>query len=266
MSILDDREDTEVPTQFDGKVAMITGAASGIGRSIALGFAQEGAKVVVSDISVEGDQETVRLVKEAGGEATFIWCDVTLPEEIEALVRSTVETYGSLDCAVNNAGIEGASADTIDYPLEVWNKVLNVNLTAPWLCMKYEISQMLKQGKGAIVNVASILGTIAFANSGAYNAAKHGLIGATRTAALEFARRGIHINAVCPAFVETSMIMERSFIGSDPQIYQRISSAHPIGRMGKPEEIAAAALWLCSDAASFVTGSAMIVDGGYTIK
>jgi NAD(P)-dependent dehydrogenase (short-subunit alcohol dehydrogenase family) len=245
---------------------MITGAGSGIGRATALAFAQEGARVVVSDIAVEGGQETVRLLKEAGGEATFVRCDVTQPEEIEALIARTVATYGSLDCAVNNAGIEGVTASTVDYPLDMWNKVLSVNLTAPWLCMKYEIVQMLKQGRGAIVNMASILGTIAFAETGAYNAAKHGLIGATRTAALEFSRQGIRINAVCPGFIETSMIMERSFIGSDPQMYKRVSLSHPIGRMGKPEEIAAAALWLCSDAASFITGAAMIVDGGYTIK
>ncbi len=255
-----------MPTQFDGKVAMITGAGSGIGRATALAFAQEGARVVVSDIAVEGGRETVRLLKDAGGEAMFVRCDVTQPEEIEALIARTVETYGSLDCAVNNAGIEGVTASTVDYPLEMWNKVLSVNLTAPWLCMKYEIVQMLKQGRGAIVNMASILGTIAFAETGAYNAAKHGLIGATRTAALEFSRQGIRVNAVCPGFIETSMIMERSFIGSDPQMYKRVSSSHPIGRMGKPEEIAAAALWLCSDAASFITGAAMIVDGGYTIK
>ena len=245
---------------------MITGAGSGIGRATALAFAQEGARVVVSDIAVEGGQETVRLLKEAGGEAMFVRCDVTQPEEIEALIARTVETYGSLDCAVNNAGIEGVTASTVDYPLEMWNKVLSVNLTAPWLCMKYEIVQMLKQGRGAIVNMASILGTIAFAETGAYNAAKHGLIGATRTAALEFSRQGIRINAVCPGFIETSMIMERSFIGSDPLVYKRVKSSHPIGRLGQPEEIAAAALWLCSDAASFITGAAMIVDGGYTIK
>jgi NAD(P)-dependent dehydrogenase (short-subunit alcohol dehydrogenase family) len=255
-----------VPTQFDGKVAMITGAGSGIGRATAQAFAQEGARVIVSDISTEGGQETMRLLKEAGGEATFVRCDVTQPEEIEALIHRTVETYGRLDCAVNNAGIEGATASTVDYPLDVWNKVLSVNLTAPWLCMKYEIVQMLKQGGGAIVNIASILGTVAFAGTGAYNAAKHGLIGATRTAALEFARQGIRINAVCPGFIETSMIMERSLIGSDPQMYKRVSSAHPIGRMGRSEEIAAAVLWLCSDAASFVVGAAMIVDGGYTIR
>jgi NAD(P)-dependent dehydrogenase (short-subunit alcohol dehydrogenase family) len=253
-----------MPGQFDGRVAMVTGAGSGIGRATASAFAREGAKVVVSDISVQGGEETVRLIREAHGEATFVKCDVSSPEDILILINKTVEIYGRLDSAINNAGIEGTPATTVDYPLDIWNKVLAINLTAPWLCMKYEIPQMLKQGKGTIVNMASILGTVGFATASAYVAAKHGLIGATKTAALEYATQGIRINAVCPGFIETPMLLERSEIGTNPQMFQYISSLHPIGHMGKPEEVAAMVLWLCSDAASFVTGAAMLVDGGYT--
>lgn len=249
--------------QVNGKVAVVTGAASGIGREVALLLAREGALVVVSDVSDAGGQETVQLIKGSGAAATFVRCDVSQPEEVEKLMQTTVATYGKLDCAVNNAGIGGASAPTADYPLDSWNKVIAINLTAPWLCMKYEIPHMLKQGKGAIVNMASILGTTGFATSSAYVAAKHGLIGATRTAALEYSAQGIRINAVCPGFIETPMLTNA---GLDAQTQKYISSLHPIGRMGKPEEIAAMVLWLCSDAASFVTGAAMLVDGGYTAQ
>lgn len=250
---------------FEGKVAVITGAGSGIGRACALAFAREGARVVASDIAPEGGNETVNLIKQAGGEAAFIRCDVARPQEIEALIHSTVETYGRLDCAVNNAGIAGVQATTADYPLENWQKVININLTAPWLCMKYELAQMVKQGKGAIVNMASILGTTGFAQSGAYVAAKHGLVGVTRTAALEYAKAGIRVNAVCPGFIETPLLHQTE-VGSNSQILQAIANMHPVGRLGTPEEIANMVLWLCSDAASFVTGATMIVDGGYTAQ
>lgn len=250
---------------FESKVAVITGAGSGIGRACALAFAREGAHVVASDIAPEGGNETINLIKQAGGEATFIRCDVAQPQEIEALIHNTVETYGRLDCAVNNAGIAGVQATTADYPLENWQKVININLTAPWLCMKYELVQMVKQGKGAIVNMASILGTTGFAQSGAYVAAKHGLVGATRTAALEYAKAGIRVNAVCPGFIETPLLHQTE-VGSNAQILQAIANMHPVGRLGTPEEIANMVLWLCSDAASFVTGATMIVDGGYTAQ
>ncbi len=249
--------------QVQGNVALVTGAASGIGRQVALMLAKEGALVVVSDVSDVGGQGTVQLIKEAGAEATFVRCDVSQPQEIEKLINAVVATYGRLDCAVNNAGIAGASAPTADYPLDSWNKVIAINLTAPWLCMKYEIPHMLKQGKGAIVNMASILGTTGFATSSAYVAAKHGLIGATKTAALEYSAHGIRINAVCPGFIETPMLTNA---GLNEATHKYISSLHPIGRMGKPEEIAAMVLWLCSDASSFVTGAAMLVDGGYTAQ
>ncbi len=250
---------------LDGKVVVITGAGSGIGRAIAQGLASEGARIAAADVVVESGQKTVDLIKDAGGEAIFIKCDVSHAEEIEELINNVVRHYGRLDCAVNNAGIAGVQATTVDYPLEVWQQVISINLTAPWLCMKYEIAQMLKQGKGAIVNIASILGVTGTALAGAYVAAKHGLIGATKTAALEYATQGIRINAVCPGYIETPML-ENSEVGTNPQIRQAVASLHPIGRMGKPEEIAAMVLWLCTDAASFVTGATMLVDGGYTAQ
>jgi len=248
---------------LDGRVAVITGAGSGIGRACALAFAREGARVVVSDVVVEGGNETVNLIKRANGEAAFVTCDVTQPQEIEALFNGVATQYGQLDCAVNNAGIGGTLAPTADYPLDNWRKVLDINLTAPWLCMKYEIQQMLKTGRGAIVNMASILGITGTAFSGAYVAAKHGLVGATQTAALEYSKQGIRINAVCPGYIETPLLTNA---GLDSQIMQNLVNLHPIGRLGKPEEVAELVLWLCSDASSFVTGTAMLVDGGYTAQ
>lgn len=254
-------------TQFDGKVALVTGAASGIGRATAVAFAQAGAKVVVADVGAEGGQETVRLIERDGGNARFVRCDVAHGAEVEALVRAAVEAYGGLDFAVNNAGIEGVMAATADYPEDVWRRVLDVNLTGPWLCMRAEIPQLHTRGGGAIVNMASILGVVGFANAAAYTAAKHGLIGLTQVAALEYAAQGIRVNAICPAFIETPMVMERGIAaGSHLEVRQQLEQLHPIGRLGKPEEIAAAALWLCSDGASFVTGHALLVDGGYTAR
>ncbi len=256
-----------MPGQFDGKVASVTGAASGIGRAVALAFGRQGAKVVVSDVARQGGDETVRLLKEAGGEALFVPCDVSQSKEVERLISTTVASYGRLDAAVNNAGIEGVLTTVVDYPEEMWQKVININLTGSWLCMKYEIPQMLKQGGGAIVNMASILGIVGFATASAYTAAKHGLIGLTQVTALEYATQGIRVNAVCPGFIETPMVMQRGVAaGSHPEAYQQIAALHPIKRLGKPEEIAAAAVWLCSDAASFVTGAFLPVDGGYTAQ
>jgi NAD(P)-dependent dehydrogenase (short-subunit alcohol dehydrogenase family) len=253
--------------QFDGKVALVTGASAGIGRATALAFAEQGAKVVVADIAVEGGEETVRQINGVGGEAIFVKADMLQTSEIEALVRTTVETYGRLDYAHNNAGIEGALTTTVDYPEDIWNRVLAINLTSVWLCMKYEIPEMLKQGGGAIVNTASILGLVGYVTTPAYTASKHGVVGLTKVAAMEYATQGIRVNAVCPGWIETPMVMERGVTaGTNREVYQQLADMHPVKRLGKPEEIAQAVIWLCSDAASFVTGHAMAVDGGYTVQ
>jgi len=251
--------------QLQDKVAVVTGGSSGIGRAAALGFAREGAKVVIADVNVEGSQESVRMIEEAGGAATFIKCDISSPTDVEMMVWKTVEIYGSLDCAFNNAGIEGTTASIAEYPLEVWNRVIGVNLTGVFLCMKYEIEQMLKQGGGAIVNNASILGLVGFGNASAYTAAKHGVLGLTKVAAIEYASKGIRINSVCPAFIVTPML-ERAGITSNPEMAAMLEKMHPIGRMGRPEEIGDVAVWLCTDAASFVHGHGMLVDGGYVAQ
>jgi NAD(P)-dependent dehydrogenase (short-subunit alcohol dehydrogenase family) len=246
--------------RVDGKVALVTGGGSGIGRATALAFAREGAKVVVADVVVAGGEETVRLIKAAGGEATFVKADVAKAAEVEALVKKTVETYGKLDCAFNNAGIEGEIAQTTDCTEENWNRVVDIDLKGVWLCMKYEIPYMLKQGSGAIVNTASVAGLVGFQGLPAYVAAKHGVNGLTKTAALEYAKSGIRVNAVCPGVIQTPMV-ERAF-RANPQFGEAAAALEPVGRLGKPEEIAEAVVWLCSDAASFVTGLPMAVDGG----
>jgi NAD(P)-dependent dehydrogenase (short-subunit alcohol dehydrogenase family) len=252
---------------LSGKVVLITGAGSGIGQATALAAAKQGARVIVSDVAVEGGGETVRLIEEAGGTAIFVKADVSKAAEVEALVERAVGTYGRLDCAVNNAGIEGVLAPTADYPEGVWDRVLGVNLTGVYLCMKYEIPRMLAAGGGSIVNMASILGLVGFANAPAYTAAKHGVVGLTKAAALEYSARGIRVNALCPAFIETPMVMERGVeAGTHRDVYEQIAALHPIGRLGRPEEVAEAAIWLCSDAASFVTGHAMAADGGYLAR
>lgn len=244
----------------EGKIALVTGGGSGIGRATALVFAREGAKVVVADIVVPGGEETVQLIKQAGGEALFVKADVAQAAEVEALVRKAVDTYGRLDCAHNNAGIEGATGRTADYTEEEWDRVIAINLKGVWLCMKYEIPQMLKQGGGAIVNTASDAGLLGVPQMPAYVASKHGVVGLTKTAALEYAKSGIRVNAVCPGVIHTPMV-ER-ITGQRPGRAERMTAAEPVGRMGKPEEIAEAVVWLCSEAASFVTGVPMPVDGG----
>jgi len=244
----------------DGKIALVTGGGSGIGRATALTFACEGAKVVVADVVVDGGEETVRLIKAAGGEAIFVKADMARAAEVEAIVQKAVATYGRLDCAHNNAGIEGATARTADYREEDWDRVISINLTGVWFCMKYEIAQMLKQGGGAIVNTASDAGLLGVPQMPAYVASKHGVVGLTKTAALEYAKSGIRVNAVCPGVIKTPMVDR--ITGQRAGRAERMAAAEPVGRMGKPEEIAEAAVWLCSDAASFVTGLPMPVDGG----
>src|SRR3989449_2168859 len=233
-----------------GKVALVTGAGSGIGRASALTFAREGAKVVVADVVVEGGEETVGMVKTAGGEALFVKADVSQAAEVEALINKTLATYGRLDCAHNNAGIEGAVATTAECTEENWDRIITINLKGVWLCMKYEIPQMLKQGGGAIVNTASGAGLVGIPRAGAYVASKHGVVGLTKTAALEYAKAGIRVNAICPGSTRTPML--EGFMAGDPRVEAMMVAGEPIGRLGRPEEIAEAVVWLCSDAASFV--------------
>jgi len=249
--------------EFTGKVALVTGAASGIGRSTAELYAREGAKVVVSDVDEQGGRETVRLIKAAGGDALFVRADVSDPAQVEALVGKALETYGRLDFACNNAGIGGESNPTADQSIEGWQRVININLSGVFYCMKYEIPAMLRIGGGAIVNMASILGQVAFAGAPAYVAAKHGVVGLTRSAAVEYAMQGVRVNAIGPAFISTPMI---SALEQDKAAYNMLVSLHPIGRLGRPEEIAELVIWLSSDKASFVTGSYYAVDGGYLAR
>ena len=246
--------------QFDGKVALVTGGASGIGRASALAFARAGAKVVVADVMVEGGRETVQQIEAADGAAIFVKTDVSQAAEVQALVDKTIEAYRRLDFALNNAGIEGAMAPTADCTEENWDRTISINLKGIWLSMKYEIPQMLKQGGGAIVNMASVAGIVGFQGSPAYCASKGGVIQLTRTAALEYARAGIRVNAVCPGIIRTPMI-ER-VVASQPEMEQALTAMEPVGRIAEPEEIAGAVVWLCSEAASFVTGHPLVVDGG----
>ena len=229
------------------KVALVTGGSSGIGRATALACAREGAKVAVADIVVAGGEETVQLVKDAGGEAIFIKADMTKAADLEAMVNTIVETYGRLDCAHNNAGIEGALGKTANYEEAEWDKVIAIDLTGVWLCMKYEIPAMLRSGAGAIVNTASAAGLIGVPNMPAYAASKHGVVGLTKTAALEYAKAGIRVNCVCPGIIQTPMVSRLT--GERPGMFEKIATAEPIGRVGQPEEIAESVVWLCSDLA-----------------
>jgi NAD(P)-dependent dehydrogenase (short-subunit alcohol dehydrogenase family) len=252
--------------QLSNKIALITGGGSGLGRAAALAFAREGAKLVVADLNVAGGQETVRLITEVGGQAISVRADVSQAAEVEAMVRQAVEAFGRLDCAFNCAGIVGSTGVlTTDYSEEVWDEVIRINLKGVWLCMKYEIAQMLKQGGGAIVNAASVAGLVGSRLTGvAYVASKHGVVGLTRTVALEYAQRGIRINAVCPGWTRTPMT--EAVTGGDRPAEQAIAEKYPMGRVGVPEDVAEAVVWLSSDAASFTTGHLLTVDGGFVAQ
>lgn len=250
--------------EMKGKVALVTGAGSGIGRATAILFSRRGAKVIVADIVPAGGSETVRMIQQEGGEAIFISADVSNAEQVRTMIDKAVKTYGRLDYAVNNAGMEAQPAPTADCAEADFDRTVAVNLRGTFLCMKYEIQQMLKQGKGAIVNTSSMAGMVGVAGMPAYTAAKHGIIGLTRTAALEYARAGIRVNAVCPGATRTPMVAQ--IIAAMPEIGKDMEENHPLGRIAEPPEIAEAIVWLCSDSASFVTGHALAVDGGLLAK
>ncbi len=254
-----------MPGTLTDKVALVTGSASGIGRATALTFARAGAKLIIADRDADGGQQTAHIITENGGQATFVQVDVSSAQEVEALISTAVRAYGRLDCAHNNAGVGSRPrAPLHECTEETWDRVLGINLKAVWLCMKYEVIQMLKQGSGAIVNTASIMGLVgSWSGTAAYNASKHGVVGLTKTAALEYVRAGIRVNAVCPGYIRTPILADAL---SNPDMEAQIVGRHPVGRLGRPEEIAEAVVWLCSDAASFVTGHTMTVDGGYVAQ
>ncbi len=248
---------------LEGKVALVTGAAMGIGRSAAQIFAREGAAVVVADIDEAGGHATVALVEEAGGRAAFIHTDVSVQTQVESMVAFAVDTFGGLDCAHNNAGIAAPMAPLADYPDDGWARTIDVMLNGVYYCMKAEIPRMLERGGGAIVNTASGVGLVAYPHQAAYTASKHGVIGLTKVAALDYGAFGIRVNAVCPGTARTPMVDEA--IRIQPSIDEHLKKLHPIGRIGEASEIAEAAVWLCTPAASFVLGVALPVDGGYVV-
>ena len=249
--------------EFEGKVALVTGGASGIGRATAVKFGVEGANVVVADVDQRGGQETVRMVKECGGDAIFVPTDVSEESDVIALIETTLATYGRLDYAVNNAGIEGRSAATADLASGDFDRTIAINLRGVWLCMKYELPHLLETG-GSIVNMSSVAGLIGFAGSGAYVASKHGVIGLTKTTALEYSGQGVRVNAISPGVIMTPMVKRVGERGAG--VLDVLEALHPIGRTGTPDEVAEATVWLCSNKASFITGVALPVDGGFVTQ
>jgi NAD(P)-dependent dehydrogenase (short-subunit alcohol dehydrogenase family) len=247
---------------FDGKVALVTGAAGGIGRAAALAFGRAGASVVVADLSAEGGQQTADLIREAGGKALFVKANVAIASEVDAMVAAGVAQFGRIDCAFNNAGIEEEHLPLGESDEAAFDRIMAVNVKGVWLCMKYQIRQMLKQGGGAIVNTASVAGLVGAPTQPIYAASKHAVVGLTKTAAVEYGRAGIRVNSVCPGVINTLMLTRA--LEREPEREKRMRKIHPIGRFGEADEIANAALWLCSDQASFVTGHQLAVDGGLT--
>jgi NAD(P)-dependent dehydrogenase (short-subunit alcohol dehydrogenase family) len=248
---------------FKGKVAAVTGASSGIGKSVSELYAREGAAVVLSDINQELGEKTTEEIRQAGGEAIFVRADVSKPSDCENMVKAALDKYGRLDFACNNAGIGGDQNPTADYSIEAWEKAISVNLSGVFYCMKYEIPAMLKSGGGSIINMASILGRVGFAGAVGYVAAKHGVLGLTKNAAMEYAPHGIRVNVIGPGFISTPLIQE---LEENPEVNNMLISLHPIGRLGKPEEVAELVVWLSSEKASFVTGAYIPVDGGYLTR
>jgi len=252
--------------RLKGKVALVTGGSSGIGRASAVAFAREGASVVIGDVDERGSQQTILQIQEVGGIGQFVSADVTDAAEVAALISRTVDLHGHIDCAFNNAGITGdtgAGSSAADCTIDNWDRVFGINLRGVWLCMKHEIIQMLKQCGGVIVNMASAAGLVGIGNA-AYTASKHGVVGLTKSAALSYSKEGIRVNAVCPSYISTPLI--QSIVQTNPQFEEQMINFHPIGRLGRPEEVAETVVWLCSDAASFVTGHALAVDGAATAR
>ena len=253
-----------MPGSLAGKVAIVTGGAAGIGRATSLRFAREGARVVLADVDVVGGEETAQLVTATGVEAAFVKADVRVAADVETMVAVAMQTFGSLDFALNNAGVLGSGASMIDFTEDDWEYVMGVNLKGVWLSMKYEIPEMMRLGGGAIVNVSSVAGLVGSQHSPAYAASKHGVVGLTKTAALQYAPHGVRVNCICPAAVLSSML--ETLVTRNPHVGERLLASQPNGRFASPEEIAEVVVWLCSDAASFVTGAALPVDGGYTAQ
>lgn len=249
--------------RFLNKTAMVTGSGSGIGRSSALAFAREGANVLVSDINTQGGEETVKMIQESKGKAHFFKCDVSQSAQVERLIEKTIQTFGGLDYAVNNAGVSMRPASTAELDEAEWDRVIGINLKSAWLCMKYEIPQMQKKGGGVIINVSSLAGIRGKEGTLAYTASKHGIIGMTKTAALEYAKEGIRINAVCPGLTESGMT---AGLDNHPDIAQQLIAQIPMGHMGQSQNIADAVVWLCDHTASFITGHVLVIDGGQTIR